>query len=279
MKCLEAHIDLIQFANATAHSRIALVRAYWGNGQTQAARNLANHLAKPIAHPKANSRSSSRANPRSSSKANQPSQTLTPAGDLGSQRWARQFLAASQSHPKARDPLAAERAARSRTQAQRFHYDITGKLVITALHLSIYGGLLLAPLIPGSLWRDLAQVLWQVGQVTPELILPLAIALAPAVFPLALLRFAQEPEFKAQGREVVNYWITMLAIGFVTSTGGGLLLQAESWLAQLPLLGNLAKLLVAVAGLSYGVAPLGAIAWFWLQPERVFRYPFILRLI
>ncbi len=242
---LERYLKQIQFANAKPHTHIALARSYCGNRQRKDATDLCNHLIK--------------------------------IGDQGSQRWAQQFLHAMQSHPKASDPLGAERAAREKSK--QFQLDITQQVIIVALHLSIYGGLLLAPLLPSSLWQDLGQALLHQGTVAPELIKPLAIALLPVLFPLGLFYLAKEDMLKIHGREVVNYWITMLAIAIVTTTGGAILVKATDLLTQVPLLWNVVKLFVMVAGFSYGVAPLAAIAWFFIKRERVFRYPFILRLL
>ena len=242
---LERYLKQIQFANAKPHTHIALARAYCGNRQQKNATDLCNHLIK--------------------------------IGDKGTQRWAHQFLTAMQCHPKARDPLGAERAAREKSR--QFKLDITQQIIIIALHLSIYGGLLLAPLLPSSLWQDLGQALLHQGTIAPELIKPLGIAILPVLFPLGLFYLSKEETLKVHGREVVNYWITMLAIAIVTTTGSAILLKATDLLTQVPLLWNLAKLLVMVVGFSYGVAPLAAIAWFFVKRERVFRYPFILRLL
>jgi len=242
---LERYLKQIQFANAKPHTHTALARAYCGNRQRQAATNLCNHLIK--------------------------------IGDQGTQRWAHQFLSAMKHHPKARDPLGAERDARE--ASQQFTLDISQQITIVALHLSIYGGLLLAPLLPASLWKDLAQALLHQGTIAPELLKPLAIACLPVMFPLGLFYFSPEKVLKIHGREVVNYWITMLAIAIVTTSGGAVLLKATDLLTQVPLLWNLVKLFVMVAGFSYSVAPLAAIAGFFIKRERIFRYPFILRLL
>jgi uncharacterized Tic20 family protein len=242
---LERYLKQIQFANAKPHTHIALARAYCGDRQTQACINLCNYLIK--------------------------------TGDKGTQRWAHQFLALMKTHPKARDPQAAEREARE--QSKTFQPDISQQVAIVALHLSIYGGLLLAPLLPSSLWQDLGQALIHQGTVTPELLQPLAIALLPVLFPLGLFYRSKDQVLQAHGREVVNYWITMLAIALVTTVGGAILAKATDLLAQVPLLWNLAQLFIMVAGFSYGVAPLAAIGWFLAKRERVFRYPFILRLL
>lgn len=245
VKLLERYLKQIQFANAKPHTHIALARAYCGNRQQKNATDLCNHLIK--------------------------------IGDKGTQRWAHQFLTAMKCHPKARDPLGAEREAREKSKS--FQPDITQQVIIVALHLSIYGGLLLAPLLPTSLWQDLGQALMQQGLITPELLKPLAIAMLPVSFPLGLFYFSQEKVLQIHGREVVNYWLTMLAIALVTTLGGGMVLKAGLLLAKVPLLLNLVKLAIMVAGFSYGVAPLAAIAWFFIKRDRVFRYPFILRLL
>lgn len=245
VELLERYLKQIQFANAKPHTHIALARAYCGNRQPQDATNLCNHLIK--------------------------------IGDKGTQRWASQFLSAMRCHPKARDPLGAERAAREKSK--QFQLDITQQVTIVALHLSIYGGLLLAPLLPAALWRDLGQALLYQGTIAPALLTPLAIALLPASFPLGLFFLSQDETLTRHGREVVNYWITMLAIAIVTTAGGAIVSKATDLLAQVPLLWNLAQLFMMVAGFSYGVAPLAAIAWFFVKRERIFRYPFILRLL
>ncbi len=242
---LERYLKQIQFANAKPHTHIALARAYCGNRQQKDATHLCQHLVK--------------------------------IGDKGTQRWAHQFLHAMQCHPKARDPLSAERQAREKSQ--QFQPDISEQVTIVALHLSIYGGLLLSPLLPSSLWQDLGQALLHQGTIAPELIKPLGIAILPVLFPLGLFYLATEETLKIHGREVVNYWITMLAIAIITTAGSPILLKASDLLTQVPLLWNLVTLLAMVAGVSYGVAPLAAIAWFFVKRERVFRYPFILRLL
>lgn len=242
---LEAYLKQIQFANAKPHTHIALARAYCGNRQRREAIALCEHLRK--------------------------------TGDPGSQRWAAQFTAAMKCHPREPDPLAAERATRERSQV--LQWDISQKILVLSLHLSIYGGLMLSPLLPGSLWHDLGQALLHQGSLSPALMMPLAIALLPILFPLGLVYLAPEKALQTQGREVVNYWITMLAILLVTSLGSNLLAQVQALLAQVPLLFNLVRWAIAIAGFSYGISPLLAIGWFWFRPNRVFRYPFILRLL
>ncbi len=234
-----------QFDPAKAQTHIALARAYQGNQQRQEAINLCQHLLK--------------------------------IGDQGTKRWAHQFLEAIKRYPKARDPLAEQRQARK--PPTHLQWDISESALVIAIHTSVYAGLVLSPLVPGTLWRDLGLALIQAGTITPELILPLAIALLPLSFPAALLYSSKEQAIRGHAREVVNYWITLFAIALAVSLLGPLWTMLMEWVAKLPLLFNLTKLVLSLAGFGYGAAPLLAILWHFKKPERRFRYPFILRFI
>ncbi len=236
---IKKHFDL---AKPQAH--VALARAYQGNRQRREALHLCQHLLK--------------------------------IGDKGTRTWAHQYIEAIQRHPRARDPLAAARGAE---QAEVARWDVSTLATIVGLHSSIYVGLLLSPFAPPSLWRDLGLALIHEGSVSPELLIPLAIALAPVSLPLALFLITDDPEIRSHAQEVVNYWITTLAIALILSVLGSMASMVTAALAKLPLVLNLAKLLISIAGLSYGVGPLLAVVWCFWKPRKPYRYPFILRLV
>lgn len=245
VKLLEAYLKEIQFSNGQPRTHMALVRAYWGNRQQKDAMALCHHLLN--------------------------------TGEQSTQHWARRFLWAVKAYPKARDPLVA--AHKARHSKATLSFDITQQLIVVAVHLSIYGGLIVTPLLPPTFWQDLGQALIQQGTITPELLKPCAIALSPVLLPLSLVYIAQDPVLKAHGKEVMNYWITMLLLLLISTFGGPWIEQGRLFLANIPLLLNLITLGMTLIGLSYGLAPLAAIARLVLQPERFFRYPFILRLL
>ncbi|NJR67859.1 MAG: hypothetical protein HC771_03710 [Synechococcales cyanobacterium CRU_2_2] len=246
VKRLEHYLQLKkQFDPAKPQTHVALARAYQGNRQRREAIQLCQHLIK--------------------------------VGDKGTRLWAQQFMEASQRHPRAHDPLAVMRGDEAKKPEIR--WDVTTKATIVGLHGSIYLGLLLSPLVPGSLWRDLGLALMREGAVSLALLQPLAIALVPLSVPLVLFVTGDDGEIRSHAQEVLNYWITTLAIALFLSVFGSGLDAVSAALAKLPLALNLVRLLVWMAGLSYGLGPLLAVGWYFWKPERLFRYPFILRLV
>ncbi|NJM58632.1 MAG: DUF4870 domain-containing protein [Synechococcales cyanobacterium RU_4_20] len=187
-------------------------------------------------------------------------------------------MEASQRHPRAHDPLAVMRGDEAKKPEIR--WDVTTKATIVGLHGSIYLGLLLSPLVPGSLWRGFgAGADAGRGRFSLALLQPLAIALVPLSVPLVLFVTGDDGEIRSHAQEVLNYWITTLAIALFLSVFGSGLDAVSAALAKLPLALNLVRLLVWMAGLSYGLGPLLAVGWYFWKPERLFRYPFILRLV
>ncbi len=234
-----------QFDPAKPETHIALARAYQGNRQRQEAIQVCQHLMK--------------------------------VGEKGTRIWAHQYLEAIKQYPRSRDPLATIRSDEEATPEIR--WDVTTKATIIALHSSIYVGLLLSPLVPQDLWRNLGLALIHEGTVSADLLLPLAIALLPVSLPIAYFVTTEDKEIRNNAREVANYWITSFCIALIISVVGPMAVMVTEALSKIPLLLNLVRLTLVLAGFSYAVGPLIAIAWTFLKPKRLFRYPFILRLL
>lgn len=243
VQSLEKYLKQIQFSNASSHTHIALARAYWGNRQRKDAMNLCHHLMQ--------------------------------TGDLATRRWAQRFIAATKTHPKAHDPLVAEN--RLRNQKAVLSVDVTDKILIVAVHLSIYGGLMLMPLLPAGFWQELLQSLVQQGMVPQHLFQPLGMTLLPVLLPLGLFFIPKDKVLKAHGREVLSYWMTMLLLVVIPLVGTGWLSQVQALLSHVPIVLNLLKLVRIGVGVSYLLSPGVAIAWLFLKPNSFFSYPFILR--
>lgn len=233
-----------QFDPTQPQTHIALARAYQGNRQRPEAIGLCQHLIK--------------------------------VGDSGTRAWAQRFMEAIQKYPRTRDPLAAERREQEKTAEPT--WDISTTVMVVGLHASIYLGLMLSPLVPKILWRDLGLALIQEGTVSAPLLLPLAIALAPATLPLALYWYAEDKTVRSHAREVVNYWITTFVIALIISALGPMLIMLKEAMATIPLLFNLSRGLMLLAGLSYGLGPALAIVWWFFRSQKQFRYPLIFRL-
>lgn len=234
-----------QFDPAKPETHIALARAYQGNRQRQEAIQVCQHLLK--------------------------------VGEKGTRIWAHQYLEAIKQYPRSRDPLSTIRGDQAPTTEVR--WDVTTTATIVALHSSIYIGLLLSPLVPSDLWKNLGLALIHEGTISAGLMLPLAIALLPVSLPIAFFVTTEDKVIRNNAREVANYWITSFCIALLVSVLGPMVVMVSEALTKIPLLLNLARLTLTLAGLSYAIGPLVAIAWVFLKPQRLFRYPFILRIL